>query len=377
MHVLSFKPEMVLYFYMANCIAVLIFNIIYIFIDKYQGRRNKKRSTRLEAMIRGQLELLASGQPVAPEHIKQLKRMLKRLTKLKAFEDSLGAVSSKALDGYIRQLRPVFIALTSVYEKRDFIEQAYFAWLIEKLGVDRGQASYDAIVNLLLAMVSRPDVHVRENALRALYSIGFADAVLSAWTIMENGEINHSVKLLTDGLLSFSGDRQALAELLYSRRKHFSQRLNLPVMQFIRFESGNFCQAFLELLQQDAEDKELRLEAIRYLGRYPYAPARGTLQQLIRYEEYIDWEFAAMSARALANYPGADTETALKEGLHARNWYVRLNCAEALVDGLKLPVLKLYDVYNSRDRYAREILQYVSEKSDIKNQSLKLEDVDV
>lgn len=30
MHVLSFKPEVILYIYMASCIAVLIFNILYI-----------------------------------------------------------------------------------------------------------------------------------------------------------------------------------------------------------------------------------------------------------------------------------------------------------------------------------------------------------
>ena len=39
MHVLSIKPEVILYVYMASCIAVLVFNILYIFIDKYKGRR--------------------------------------------------------------------------------------------------------------------------------------------------------------------------------------------------------------------------------------------------------------------------------------------------------------------------------------------------
>lgn len=38
MHVLSFKPEVILYIYMASCIAVLIFNVLYIFADKYSGK---------------------------------------------------------------------------------------------------------------------------------------------------------------------------------------------------------------------------------------------------------------------------------------------------------------------------------------------------
>ena len=42
MHVLSIKPEVILYVYMASCIAVLVFNILYIFIDKYIASLNIK-----------------------------------------------------------------------------------------------------------------------------------------------------------------------------------------------------------------------------------------------------------------------------------------------------------------------------------------------
>ena len=383
MHVLAIKPEMVLYFFMANCIAVLIFNIMYIFIDKYEGKRGKRRSIQLEKRITQQLMRVAGGQTVEPAHIKYLTKSLRRLRKLHAFEESFAVVqtsspvAAESMADYIRQIRPVFMGLTSTYAKRDTIEQAYFAWLIESLGIDEGRRSFDEIIQFLLLMISKKDVFVRENALKALYAIGFPDAVLSAWSIMENNEIYHSAKLLTDGLLSFRGDKQALARLLYSRRLEFSDRLVLPVMQFIRYFSGDYQEQFLALLDRDNEGKELRLEAIRYLGRYPYEKARPLLQRMIQYEEYIDWEYAAMSARTLANYPGPDTERALKGGLHARSWYVRLNCAEALVDGLQLPLLQLYEIYNGRDRYAREILQYVFEKSEIRNQKLALEAADV
>lgn len=47
MHVLSFKPEVILYIYMASCIAVLIFNILYIFADKYSGKNGRKAACPL------------------------------------------------------------------------------------------------------------------------------------------------------------------------------------------------------------------------------------------------------------------------------------------------------------------------------------------
>ena len=44
----------------------------------------------------------------------------------------------------------------------------------------------------------------------------------------------------------------------------------------------------------------------------------------------------------------------------------RLNCAEALIYGLGLSKTLLFDIYNGRDRYAREILNYVLEKEEIR-----------
>lgn len=40
--------------------------------------------------------------------------------------------------------------------------------------------------------------------------MGNKEAVLAAWEKMEDNEIYHSKKLLTDGLLKFTGDRGSL-----------------------------------------------------------------------------------------------------------------------------------------------------------------------
>ena len=189
---------------------------------------------------------------------------------------------------------------------------------------------------------------------------------------MEATRVYHNQKLLADGLLKFTGDRTALAWFLWKRREEFDVLLLLPVMQFIRFLTDEFQEEFLKLLHSETADKELRLEAIRYFRKYPYEAAREALKQFVRYQEYIDWEYAAMAAIALSAYPGADTVDCLKGGLGASNWYVRLNCAESLVKGMKLPKWELYDVYNGNDRYAREILDYVAEKSEIRGQEMEL-----
>lgn len=380
MHVLSIKPEMILYFYMASCLAVLVFNILYIFVDKYKGRRLEHRSLEMVDEISGQIQDTKEGN-IQEAYFFGLARRLRKLEKLRAFEFSMDeiqkTVPKEDMKEYLEHLRRVFLELVPIYEKRDEIEQAYFASLVEKFEIDRGHKGYDGLMDLMIRMVVNKGVYVRENALKALYMMGNKEAVLAAWEKMEDNEIYHSKKLLSDGLLSFTGDRGGLARLLFGHRDRFEPRLILPVMQFIRFLGEDFRSEFLEIMKKETEDKEIRLEAVRYFRKYPYGPAREALQRFLQYHEFLDWEYAAVAAQALASYPGPDTVDCLKEGLKAANWYVRLNCADALIVGLKIQKKDLFDVYNGRDRYAREILHYVTEKIEIKGQEMELRETDV
>ena len=381
MYIPALKPEFLLYLYMAACIAVLIFNIIYIIVDRYQGSRFKKNSLDMCGMIEEQIEDVQKTHSLGQAYTAKMTDELKHVERLRAFQCSMEEIREKFPEedfkNYIRQMRKVFLPLAVTYAKRDVIEQAYFAKIIETLGVDEGQESFDGLIDFLLHMVTSGDVYVRENALRALYSIGNQDAVLSAWEKMEDNDILHSMKLLADGLLSFKGDRLFLAKLLFKHKGKFSTGLFLPVMQFIRFFTGSFQEQFMNIMQDETEDKELRLEAVRYFRKYPYEPVREMLYNYIRYQEYIDWEYGAMAAVALSSYPCADTIECLKEGLGASNWYVRLNCAESLINGLEVPESQLFDIYNGRDRYAREILRYAAQRAKINEQEMEIREENV
>lgn len=239
MHVLSFKPEVILYIYMASCIAVLIFNILYIFADKYSGKKRARSSLSFVGKITEQTELLREGKEPDAAHFDEMFRGLKKAENLAAFEESMMEVRKREpeefIDEYLKGMRGVFLRLTEVYCKRDMIEQAYFAYLVADLGIDKGRETFDGLMDFLMDMITVRDVNARENALRAFYSIGNKDAVLAVWRKLEDNEIYHSRKLLADGLLSFSGDRRELAELLFGHRTEFVTELVLPILQFIRF----------------------------------------------------------------------------------------------------------------------------------------------
>ena len=116
----------------------------------------------------------------------------------------------------------------------------------------------------------------------------------------------------------------------------------------------------LRILLDEKRDKELRLSAIRYFGRYPSPDAKGILLRFVSDADPAHWEYAAVSASALSAYPGEDITAALAEAMHSANWYVRYNAASSL-EGRDLSYEDLVVHIGGNDRYAREMLTYQME----------------
>lgn len=76
-----------------------------------------------------------------------------------------------------------------------------------------------------------------------------------------------------------------------------------------------------------------------------------------------------MAALSLGNYPGKETISVLKAALSSANWYIRYNAADMLAGHFRVSYLDISDVYNGRDRYAREILSYMMERYDLKGEN--------
>lgn len=115
----------------------------------------------------------------------------------------------------------------------------------------------------------------------------------------------------------------------------------------------------LLVLMGDARtDREVRLACVRYFMRNPHPCALPIIEGFARSADPAAWEFAAVSAMALASYPGATTVELLKGLLSSRNWFVRFNSAKSLHSlGCTLEG-DLADVMAGPDRFAREMLAY-------------------
>lgn len=356
--------EILLYGYGLVCLSMLVFNLLYSLHLRSGDRRLTLRADALRRQVTEQLRRMGGhpdglSRPVQAGHLRWMRRRLSRVSYLVAFDRLLDELEGQdaAYPAYIQQLQPVSLYLSLVYWKRENTQAAYYCHFLAKHKLRR-YMEMDQTQQVILSYLRKDSLYCKINALKALCSFGSPSVLVDALRVLGEGpESQLHEKVVTEALLSYTGDTRALIQLLWSRLDDFSLQIQRAVLDYIRFQGGDSCAPMLEILRDDGRDRELRFAAIRYFGRYPYPPARPLLLDFLRDSEPTHWEFSAISASALAGYPGQDVVDALLRAMNSANWYIRSN-ASASLEAHGLTYEEMFRVLDGEDRYAREMLTY-------------------
>lgn len=357
--------EVLIYGYGAVCLSMIVFNIIYnIVLKKKEPGTAKKAEHVREALLKiydGDMSENEKNRTQADvrEFLKAEKLDLGKSEDLLTLSQALSMLfdgnQAEAAEGFIEGLQPLLPGFAESYLKKDSMQTAYFAVFLQNY---RRSSKYDAhLLDVLLKYASQENMYCRINALDAFYAIGNAEYVVKAVAIQDKMSVFLHDKILTEGLLSFSGNHKELIEKITGHFQEFTVQTRLAVLNYIRLKSDS-CQEFMyRIMTDEREDRELRLSAVRYFGRYPWEQARSPLIAFAMDKEMFHWEYAAVAAGALKEYKGEDVIAALKTALYSSNWYVRYNAAVSL-EASGLSYTHLIDVMAGNDRFAREMMEY-------------------
>lgn len=369
------KSEVLLYGYGVVCLAMLVFNVVYNLVMKENPKRMEQRCSRISSRIGAQLWRVSRGDPVEESHVAWLEKKLLHINNLIAFDQALvqltrpsdrEAEERETILVYDQSLKPILLKLARVYSRREATQAAYFAYFIarhkERRREDGAAGGTDDDQNeefqqIMVEYMDKDSLYCRINALGALYQWGDAARIVEALVRLERmGGVFHE-KILTDGLLTFTGDHRELTQLLWENFDRFSIQMQLAVVNYVRFKSGDYCREMFAIMTDEEADKELRISAIRYFGKYKYEAAIKPLLEFAKDRDPIHWEYRAISLSSLASYSGQEVIQALMDAMYSANWYVRRNAAAGL-ESRGLDYMALIDVVGGRDRYAREMMMY-------------------
>ena len=308
--------QILIYVYLGICAGMILFNIVTALLSQRREHRSSRAGIRLELAVERELDHLALTGEVNEEHLRFMERRLRRVNGLAAFDAAL-----------------------------------------EHLCVRRPELTRSYLTALNGVMIALAEDYCRENAMQALYTAGDPAVLVRALRIIDASSLYYHSKLLSDGLLNYTGDTWELADALWEAFDAFQPWMQVTLLNYFRFSSGAYCEKIHALLNDPAQDDEVRFACLRYLGRYPYPPAYADLLRYATPSENARWEYAAIASSVLASYPGAETAAVLERNLYHPNWYIRFNASKSL-EQLGFGYRDLIDVIEGHDRYASEILRY-------------------
>lgn len=308
--------QILIYVYLGICAGMILFNIVTALLSQRREHRPFRDGIRLELTVERELDHLALTGEVNEEHLRYMERRLRRVNGLAAFDAAL-----------------------------------------EHLCVRRPELTRSYLTALNGVMIALAEDYCRENAMQALYTAGDPAVLVRALRIIDASSLYYHSKLLSDGLLNYTGDTWELADALWEAFDAFQPWMQVTLLNYFRFSSGAYCEKIHALLNDPAQDDEVRFACLRYLGRYPYPPAYADLLRYATPSENARWEYAAIASSVLASYPGAETAAVLERNLYHPNWYIRFNASKSL-EQLGFGYRDLIDVIEGHDRYASEILRY-------------------
>ncbi len=348
--------EGVIYFYIFICIALLVFNVVYIMRDTFVERRRGERIVWWKNKLTG-AGCLSGSQPV-PEN---LYNRLCRIEHLMAFhavvtEDVLP--DADRTEAFFRTNLGMLRRLALEYGRKTAMERAYYAYVIASFHSPL-ETPHDNLSEILLRYIDDSTVYCRENVLNAFYALGSEQALEQALAALNENGYYHNPKLISDGMARFTGDKISLVRRLWRHRYDWEECLVVGLVQFATGIKGDTFDAdFLAELESGELSEEIRFALVRYFRRHHYETAAEVLIRLLRHDETGEDNLAIAAAASLVSYPGGDTKEALKKAVTSRNWYVRRNAAGSLAE-IGITDKDLEDIRSSHDRYAEEMIGYM------------------
>ena len=367
------KIEIMIYTYIAICVSMILYNIIYVFILKYRARALVSNSKKLETIISEQIELLKNGGEISEKHKKYLFSKLDKTSGITAFDKALENIFEREkylTEKYLVDTFSVFEGLTHRYMSKDTLKIAYFPYILRKYNILKHHES-NRLTSELFDLLRSVNVYCRENTLKALYSMQRADIVQKSLKIIDTNLSFHHPKLICDGLMFYTGDKNDLKDVLLPCIKDYSVQMQVNILNYFRFSGIRCDREMLDILNNEKEHNEIRFSAIRYFEKFPSDEAKTVVLKLAENSENRTWEYQAIATSALKSYPGDDTFRILVKNLSSSNWHVRQNSAISC-EKLGYTYQDLIGVFDGNDRYAREIMRYRLDRRNVESGAVKV-----
>lgn len=247
------------------------------------------------------------------------------------------------------------------YQKNNTILRAYFAYFCSGLQIS-DSIDDTKYTKLMLDYLTDHSIYSHENALKALYGYGKVDAVVEAFQVLSTQKIYHSEKLLTNGLLTFTGDQRELASKLMEHFDSYSKCCRIGIINFLGYlEDYDYNERFLAVLKDETEEDDIRCCILRLEAQDCSDAFYDVIAWILSNYDDEHWEVTTVAAKNAGNMKKEKVQKLLEKSLCSKYWYVRANSARSLIR-LKITEEEIHHILQNGDKYAGDALRYALEQ---------------
>ena len=374
-----------IYIYIIICLAMVLFDIAFIALISLRKKNAAKTIEALsEDILCALIDLDKQGQ-MDPKYLEKLQKKLRDPIALQNMEAAIDALTDRLKNGkafvfeqikkdayrsvryspqkcallfekYRSAIASHIVALNSGYRSKDIVIYSYYIYFLRKYKLLHKSCTQE-IISSFKDVLEKGDMHACENVLLAIYDLGKPGLAIDMLKLFDKSEKYINPKLITDGMLDYSGNALKFQNMLLACLKEFSVSMQVNVLTYLRFTSGDHCEFIFKLLLDEQTDDEVKFACLRYFGKYKYAPAYPVIAEYANGGISDRKEFQIVAVTVIRNYPGAETIDLLKKQVYSLNWNIRYNAAESL-DYLGVTYEDVLDILENNDRYTREMIQY-------------------
>lgn len=345
--------QYILLLFLLFYLLILIYDVAFL---RSKSRKDKISKTKINIITELITEFENSNKEEKSKISKKIISKLKRLSYLYCL--GLLLEKNESINGkYIMDIMHektydnIFIRLTEIYSKKDLLSKTYYAYIL-KYVCKKDEKIYDFLYELLMSS----SIYSTENALMAFYHIGNPSLIISAYKKMSKKNILYSNKLISDGLLEYSGNKNELCSKLYDNFDKFNEEIKIGILTYFRNCKYNIKEELLKRLEVKNSEKEIEIAMIRYFSKVYYKKAIDLFINRLDEGYYDDFEYDVVMIQSIISVDKLTKKmvSVLEKCLCDSNYYVRLNAAKILKEKIDLRTLE--DIH---DKYAKDMIKYV------------------
>lgn len=353
------RIEKMLYLYSYICIAMIVFNIIFIFGLKIYPYIVSAYSKYLRMMFNMQLIRYREKKELSFYEAHRLQNSFNRSLKIKAFTEFADNLSDEEFKNMMDIFKHNFYVIHNLCKKKlkqSPLKISFFLKVLYKYNILQARPD-DQVLDTIMQYLYMPSIYCRHNAMLLLYQTEDEKRVIDGIRVLNNNDVYTHERVLSVGLLNYTGDKDKLIKLLLKDFYEFKPWIQEAVCNFIPTVSGDYQKEIFGFMNDESLSEEVRVRCLGYLGIHPYKEAYPYFIKYAKNKDGHLFKYSICATKYLYNYPCVETIYALKDAMYTDNWDVRINAANSL-EKLGLEYKDLIDIFNGNDRYAMEIMQY-------------------